>query len=171
MGIRGSSNSSRSSSFVRPKGRLATTRNGSCGSLNVAASHSMTSTFGQRPRSVAASAGSSSTATTRRATRASSDVSRPRPAPMSTTRSAAISAVRRKCWLRGGADRALRARRPATEDLEHRHRHGQQSIRRAGAVAGGSLSPALWVDRFLLARSAVWLRLAVPFAQRVSAKG
>ncbi len=138
MGTRASSNSIRRKSFVRSKGRLATTRNGSRGGTNAAASPSMTSTLRQRPRSLGASAGSSSTATTRPATRASSAVRRPLPAPTSTTRSSAptpaartssaAKALRRKCWLRGGADRAPRARRPATEHPGHRHCHGHRLI-------------------------------------------
>jgi hypothetical protein len=72
---------------VRSKGRLATTRNGSRGSDTEAASPSTTSTFGQRPRRRSAQCGSSSTASTRRAERASSAVRRPLPAPRSSTSS------------------------------------------------------------------------------------
>src|SRR6266511_2086825 len=131
-GVRGSSSRRRRSAVVRSNGTFATTRNGSRGSGTRVASPTTTSTFGQRSWRAAARLGSSSTATTRRAARASSAVRRPVPAPRSTTRSsgpthasrtssAGRAPVRRKCWLRARVGRALRARRPATEE-RHCHR-------------------------------------------------
>jgi hypothetical protein len=138
-GVRGSSSSRRRRSVVRSNGRFATTLNGSRGSVIFAASASTTSTFDHRPRRAAAYRVSSSTAMTRPATRASSAVSRPLPAPRSRTTSlgprqasptisAASSRLRRTCWLRGNGRRAPRARRPATEDAGRRHNGHRREV-------------------------------------------
>ncbi len=144
-GVAASSSSAWRIPVVRAKGRFATTLNGTRGRVTAVPSPQTTSTFGQRPRRASASLGSSSIATTRRAARESSAVSRPVPAPTSRTRSdptmpadatssAASVADRRKCWLRGGDGRARDARRPATEE-RGRGAHRPDASGRVRAVA------------------------------------
>ena len=129
---RGSSSSRRSSAVVIPNGMFPNARNGARGSRTSRASPSKMVTSGRSPnraRRRAASRGSSSTAITRPAREARASVSRPVPAPISSTRSvdemparSTSSAARRldlrKCcpFGRTGERRVERARRASTED-------------------------------------------------------
>ena len=142
-------------SVVRWKGRFATTRYGWAGSATRVASLVTTRTFSQRPSSARANEASTSIAMTRSATCARCLVSRPLPAPRSSTRSPrAISAsrtssrarasLRRKCWLRGADRRARCGRRPATEAASgvggHSVEFTSDSAKPAAGRASGSRS-------------------------------
>ena len=139
-------------------GTLATTRNGWRGSAIRSASPSITLTpscAANRRRSCSANAESSSTARTAPARLASSDVRRPVPAPISTTRSSdrtpasstsclASARLARRFWpcARRRASRGVRARRARTDDHNERTHVGIGELRGAFVTSRDAIGKA-----------------------------
>lgn len=148
-GTSGSPRSRRRIAVPAANGRLATTANGSLGSGSAVASPATISTRGspaKRDCSWRRAAGSSSTARTRAPAFRSARVSRPPPAPRSSTSasgathesrtSSSAKARLRREWRPCG--RARGEARPATEEAHCRHQGSE--IRSSGSVSASIAS-------------------------------
>jgi hypothetical protein len=126
------------SAMVIANGGLATTRNGRPGKLKRSASISTTRTVvsANLRRSAAARPGCSSTAITRAPVSASAAVTRPSPAPKSSTHSPGrIDACATTDWAQSASSRCQPDRRPTPAGTEHHHEATHGLSQPAGAIA------------------------------------